>query len=304
MDEKFNKNDVKQKKYVEKKYQGEEFKKEENNGNDTQSIEQNHLEVSYQKFIQDELIEKIALFRANKSCEFLEESEWNPLTELALEASEIPQLALGEWLNQHVERFISDFDSQNYDRRVPSDFSDPVRRNSSESLVTRFFCLSMVSIMMERCPFLDTEFQKRIYRFYPGYLPKEDQNSLPPKIVTKALILSIRHLEKTPNYPAIAVIPTGYVMYYNDYKALKKTMQIMSKLWNQFKVFYGAITNFRSTIFLKYNVEENKFYQSQYTVNFNECYLQKKSFEKLENFYRIWFALIKKALKTHQEVTE
>jgi len=113
----------------------EESKEKENSGNDNKIIPQNFFKLSLEKFIEDKLVPKIEFVGKKISREFTEEPEWNPLLELALEMSEIPQPVLKEWLTEHAEHFASDFDNQNCNCESPFLFNEPLdllRTNNAE----------------------------------------------------------------------------------------------------------------------------------------------------------------------------
>ena len=262
------------------------------------SVRKTDLEKSYDEFIKPNIYNNIRFARDPYYKCRIEEPQWNPLVDLASEMSMIPEDELKKWLLEHVKQFASDFDWDNNTRDMLT--LNETEINKTESEVIRDYCLSLFKLTLRRFDFLRSQFPNIRYACCCEGLPTEIPGHEPPPLDDKKIVvLAVKHLKKRQTYPAVVIVPTGYLMHPNDYKLLKESLQRIGNRWSDYKEFYGIITNFKTTIFTKYDRDEKKHYQWQHVVNFNECFLKNESLDKLENFYRIWLALLYRAMQVY-----
>jgi len=259
--------------------------------------EKTAYEVSYEEFIKSDPESPIRFTKdeVTKSC--LAEPAWNPLKTLEPEMLMIPEDVLNTWQKKHVEKFASEFDERNSARRML--ILNEAELNKTESEVIHEHCLSLVRKMKRHFTFLESKFPNIIYYCCCGALPEEIPGNPPPPLDLKVIVLTMARSGKI-HYPAIVIVPTGYLMHPEDYKLLKASLKMISNRWSEYDEFYGVLTNFKMTILLKYNKSERQFYQWQHAVNFNECFLN-KHLDKLKDFYKIWFALLFRALEVYSK---
>ena len=260
------------------------------------------LESSYADFTRDKLLTSMQFGEGKYYEKSPTEPLWNPLTELATQILKLPQDALYNWLKEHVGEFTSRFESR-YRRSDSSENVCECEKNNIESQVVHHYCSSLLENIIHHCTVLKAQFPGLRYDFYLGCVPEEASDTVLPCINPRVIVLTAELRGQNLRYPAVVVVPTGFSMHPNDYTLLKESILTISKHWTRYTEFYGVMTNFRTTIFVKYDRCEKKYYQHDYIVNFYECYLQGKSPEKLEDFYKTWFGLVYKAFQVHSERT-
>jgi len=256
--------------------------------------EETSSEIPHNRFTRSDDDPKKIRFIGDLNKNGFKEPTWDPSQEFSAEIPAIPEDSLDSWQKQHVGGFFSGFDKRNKPRWMPQLNENELNRMESE--IIHDYCPSLVKGMKSHFPFLESKFPNIFYGYRCGVLPGGIPGNPPPPIDQKVIVLVIANLKKIMTYPALLIVPTGYLMHSNDYELLKESLKKVSKRWSGYDEFYGIVTNFGMTVFLKYNRHEKQFYQWQHTVNFKECFLC-KSLDKLKNFYKIWFALVYKAFQ-------
>jgi len=228
---------------------------------------------------------------------------WDPLLELSSEISEIPQQELKDLLEATTKCFASDFEMDDSICFKHLREEEDETRKTETSHMTSYF-INFIKITIRNCRFLNAKYQNFFCGFVIGGLPVETHGDEPPPIDKKVLIIAVQNLKKKQIFPGIAVLPTSYKEFssntYNGHlELLKDTLEIIGKRWSPYEEFFGIITNFKETIFMRYDRSKKIYYSWHYIVNFNECFLQRKSPANVEVFIKIWVAMIFKTAQTY-----
>jgi len=99
----------------------------------------------------------------------------------------------------------------------------------------------------------------------------------------KVFIISVQNRKKKDRFPGIAIVPSSYNNFSNnnnnDYELLKRILEIIGKRWSIYEEFFGIVTNFKETIFMRYD-RSKKIYGWHYIVNFKECFYKESPRKK------------------------